>query len=289
VKTKVTQDLNVVTAFNSKTQFIESNGRKIAYRSIGNGKPILLANRFRGNLDVWDPAFLDNLAKKHTVITFNYSGLASSTGKPGTTILDFANDIKDLAEALGYKKAIVGGWSFGGFAAIVAATEYPDLFTHSILLGTNPPGQNEHQIEEKFFDVSRRLNYTVEDETYLFFEPASKASCKAAQLSHNRIATRVTDLDLIIPEELWDNFTYGVVDYVKDSLNSREKLLIYKTPTLLLNGDHDICFPAENWYPLTRKISSTQFIIFPRTGHAPQHQFPKLVARYIINFIKHIN
>lgn len=274
------------TAYNSRTQFIENNGRKIAYRSIGSGNAIILANRFRGNLDDWDPAFLDNLAQKHTVITFNYSGLASSTGKPGTRILDFANDILNLAQALGYKKAIVGGWSFGGFAALVAATEYPELFTHAILIGTNPPGQNEHPIEEKFFDVSRRWNYTVEDETYLFFEPASKASREAAQLSHDRIFERVIDLDEKIPKELWEHYTSGVVDYIEDTLGSRSKLLNSKTPMLLLNGDHDICFPSENWYALTRKIPTTQYIIFPQTGHAPHHQYPELTARYITEFIQ---
>jgi len=275
-----------VNALNSKIQFAESNGRKIAYRSIGQGAPIILANRFRGTLDVWDPAFLDNLAKKHTVITFDYSGLASSTGPAGKTILDFANDIRDLAEALGYKKAIAAGWSFGGFAAQVAVTEYPELFSHAILIGTNPPGQNEHQIEEIFFEVSRKPTYTVDDEAILFFEPTSESSKEAAQQSRDRIAQRTVDLDSRIPEELWEHFTFGVMDYVADPTNAREKLLHSKTPILVLTGDHDVCFPAENWYALTRKLPTTHLILFPQAGHGPQHQFPKLAAKYITDFIK---
>jgi len=272
----------------SKIQFAESKGRTLAYRSIGHGSPIILANRFRGNLDVWDPLFLESLAKKHTVITFDYSGMGSSTGSAGRTILDFATDIKDIAEALNYKNAVAAGWSFGAFAAQVAATEFPELFTHTIVIGANPPGENEHQIEEKFFDVSRRLDYTVEDETYLFFEPASESSRKAAQYSHDRIALRTSDHDVKIPEELWEHFTYGAVDFAADPTNSRQKMLDSNKPVLVLTGDHDVCFPAENWYALTRKLPSTHLILFPQTGHGPQHQFPKLTAKYIIDFIKHI-
>lgn len=47
----------------AKTQFVESKGRTIAYRSVGTGAPIVLCNRFRGVLDSWDPAFIDALAR----------------------------------------------------------------------------------------------------------------------------------------------------------------------------------------------------------------------------------
>lgn len=276
------------TAVNSKIKFAESQGRTIAYRSIGKGKPFILANRFRGNLDVWDPLFLDSLAKKYTVITFDYSGMASSTGDAGKTILEFATDIKDLAQALGYEKIIVGGWSFGGFAAIVAATEFPDLISHTIVIGSNPPGENANPIEEKFFDVSRRLDYTVEDETYLFFEPTSESSKIAAQLSRERMAERTKHLDEKVAQEVWDNYTLGVVDYVKDPTNSREKLLTLKSPVLVVMGDHDICFPIENWHVLNRKLKTTHFIVFPQAGHGPQHEHPELVAKFIKEFTKNI-
>jgi pimeloyl-ACP methyl ester carboxylesterase len=67
-------------AVNAKTRFIESGDRRIAYRSIGKGLPIILVNRFRGNLDTWDPGFLDALASKFNIIIIDYSGIGLSTG-----------------------------------------------------------------------------------------------------------------------------------------------------------------------------------------------------------------
>ena len=60
-----------MSAVSAKTKFVETGGKKIAYRSIGSGQPIILVNRFRGNLDSWDLAFLDALASTYNVITID--------------------------------------------------------------------------------------------------------------------------------------------------------------------------------------------------------------------------
>jgi len=40
--------IDMINAANAKTEFVEIGGRKIAYRSIGRGLPIILVTRFRG-------------------------------------------------------------------------------------------------------------------------------------------------------------------------------------------------------------------------------------------------
>jgi len=268
-------------------QFVETNGRTLAYRSIGKGMPIILANRFRGILDYWDPAFLNALAKSFNVITFDYSGFGLSTGEANRTILNFAQDVKDLADALNLKKIVVGGWSFGGMVAQTVVTQFPELVSYAVLIGTNPPGANEGQIEPIFFERSRIMHYSIEDETILFFEPEAERSRQAAVRSHERIAKRTEDLDVMIPPELWDTFTTGIQDYIADPYNSRAAILTTAIPMLVITGDHDLCFPAENWFKLVRTILNTQIIVFPKAGHGPHHEHPKQVARYIKNFIRY--
>lgn len=86
------------------TSLVDAGDRKIAMRSVGTGKPFILANRFRGTLDTWDPAFIDALAKYYRVITFDYSGLGASTSLPPQRITSMANDAYDLARALKLKR-----------------------------------------------------------------------------------------------------------------------------------------------------------------------------------------
>lgn len=273
---------NAVTV---KTQFAEINGRKIAYRSIGKGTPIILCNRFRGILDSWDPAFIDELAKTHQVVTFDYTGIGLSTGEMGTEILYFAKDVKDLAEVLKFKKFAVVGWSFGGLVAQTAAIQYPELITHAILIGTNPPGKNQFPAEQIFIETSSKVNNDLPDETILFFEPKSAASTKAAALSNERIAKRATDLSVPVPQKLWNNYLRAAAAFAEDKNNYREKLGTLETPLLVISGDHDIVCPIENWYGLARKLPNLQIIMLPDSGHGPQHQYPELSVKYINAFL----
>ena len=66
-----------------------------------------MVNRFRGNLDTWDPAFLDALALKFNVITIDYSGIGLSTGACTTDILSMAEDVKDVAGGLKLTKIVI--------------------------------------------------------------------------------------------------------------------------------------------------------------------------------------
>jgi pimeloyl-ACP methyl ester carboxylesterase len=273
-------------AVNSKTQFAETKGKKLAYRSIGIGETIILVNRFRGTLDTWDPLFLDKLAENYNVVTFDYSGIGSSSGTLPTDIVAVAEDVRDLAEFLKLKSIVVLGWSYGGLVAQVAALQYPDLISHAILVGTNPPGKNEIPLEQAFLDCALKPINDFNDEVILFFEPNSEASIKAAQLSHDRIAQRIDVSKIPSTMAVFELYFAGGAGLREDNLKFRNQLKATTTPILVICGDHDISFAVENWFVLLRELATTQIIVFPHTGHAPQHQFPELTAKYITNFIQ---
>jgi pimeloyl-ACP methyl ester carboxylesterase len=54
-----------------------------------------------------DPVFLDALASKFNVITFDYSGIGLSTGPRAADTLSMAKDVKDVAEGLKLTKVIM--------------------------------------------------------------------------------------------------------------------------------------------------------------------------------------
>jgi pimeloyl-ACP methyl ester carboxylesterase len=281
-----TQDHQPDDASLSETQFATVEGRKIAYRSIGKGEPIILCQRFRGNLDDWDPAFLNELAKNYQVVTFDYTGMASSTGNPHTNMMGFSSDVKDLAQFLGFKKIIVGGWSFGGWVAQIVITEFPQLVSQALLIGTKPPGKNEFSFEEIFLKTAYKPVNDFEDEVILFFEPISAFSRKAAKESHDRIASRTSGKDEKVKLEHLKFYGMGNDDFTKDPYNARTKLTTTTIPILVISGDHEVCFPPENWFALNRKLPTTQVVVIPRAGHGPQHQYPQMTASFIHSFIQ---
>lgn len=262
-----------------------SGERSLAYRSLGQGPPLILANRFRGDLDTWDPAFLDALARHFRVITFDYRGFGRSTGAPSTTIGGFAADIVELAAALGFETFALGGWSFGGMAAQVAVAEHPQRVSHAILIGTRPPGAFEHPPSQLFLATAWKPTNDLDDEIVLFFDPTSAASREAARRSHQRIAARTADRDVPVPPELWGFYRQALADYEADPRDARGQLARTEVPILVISAQQEICFPPQNWYAVAGEWRTTQLSIFPQTGHGPQHQHPETISGYIAEFV----
>jgi pimeloyl-ACP methyl ester carboxylesterase len=281
----IKKDSSVSATLSSRTSYAEINGKKLAYREVGKGKPIILCNRFRGITDSWDPAFIDSLSNQYRVILFDYSGIGLSSGLLDTTILGIANDVKDLADFLKIETFPLLGWSFGGIVAQTFAVHYPQRVSHTIIIGTRPAGINPAPIDPLFLQTAFHEINDLKDEEILFFEPASAVSRDAARLSHERIASRKTDIDIPVTKPTWERYFKAAGDFSADRNNTREKLGALSTPVLILSGDHDISGPIENWYALTRKMPNMFINVLPSAGHGPHHQYPALSVKYIEAFL----
>ena len=270
----------------AKTQFAKiSDTKTLAYRTFGEGSPIILANRFRGDLDSWDPAFLDLLAENHQVVIFQFNGTGSSKGIQAKTNMEMAQDIIDIADYLKIDKFAVAGWSQGGFAAQIVIADYPERIHHGILIGTRIPGKESSPIKDIFFEHALKPHNDLSDEIVLFFNPHYAQSVKAAQDSHERLAMRTTDNALPVTEDQYKKMIM-VSGFREDAYGTLEKMKKSKVPVLSIVGEDDICFPAEDWFAMKGKLPSVQVLLLPASGHGPQHQYPELSAGYINQFLK---
>lgn len=269
------------------TRYVTTGGRRLAYRSVGAGRPIVLCTRFRGTIDDWDPLFLDSLVGQgFQVITFDYSGLGFSTGEKTLNPFAWAKDACDLVEALQLRSLVLLGWSLGGIAAQAALSVFPDKISHLVLIGTTPPGPVAKLAEPLFYEAAAREN-DFEDEVILFFEPNSPASRAAARASHDRIAARKGERAPAVPYQ-WAARNLG--DKPKAVPFPAPPILeILKTttiPILHIGGDHDLICPIENWYALNDQLPTLQLLTYPNAGHGPQHQHPVASAAHIGVFVK---
>ena len=273
------------------TQFADAANRQIAYRSFGTGPTLILCTRFRGTLDTWDPAFLDSLAERFRVITFDYQGIGQSTGKPSYDPKSLARDVVALADFLGEDKFVIGGWSLGGQAAQVVATVWPERVTHLVLLGTTPPGDSAHGPTPAFSACALKPYNSLDEETILFFEPMSAESREAARTSRLRIALRTSGRSPDVPEDLYlrllKESSHDVAFH--DDGGYRDYLERSETPILVIAGDHDIGFPVENWLNLPRKWRSLFLSVLPRAGNGVQHQYPELAAHIMGCFVESVS
>ncbi|GAA5089854.1 alpha/beta hydrolase [Chryseobacterium ginsengisoli] len=269
----------------SETQFIIIDSVQIAYRKFGNGTPILFYNRFRGILDTWDPLFLDSLATDHSIVLFDYPGIGDSDGELSSDILEVANVGIKLMTCLTYEKFYVLGWSYGGLVAQAAMFLNEDKVLKTVLIGTNPPGNNDTSFDPAFFERALKPINDLDDETVIFFEPTSEKSRIAAKASFDRISRKLNSSKIPSTPDKFQKYFNGSALMKKDEENFRGRYETLTIPVLVISADHDISFAVENWFPLLRKAPSMQHIILNDAGHGLQHQEPKLMAGYINLFL----
>jgi pimeloyl-ACP methyl ester carboxylesterase len=275
-------------ADSAPTLFVEVGGRKLAYRSVGKGKPIVLSHRFRGVLDLWDPAFIDALAAQgFQVVTFDHSGLGLSTGERSYNPASMVKDTKELIDTLGLKDVVIGGWSFGGIVAQIYLAMFGASVSHAVLISTTPPGKLVKPGEQLFYDLAAQGPASLEQYTTMFFEPKDAASRAASQRSFERIFARKSGRSPDVPVE------WALTQVPKSPPNpmfpSDEVLQALKNtnvPILHLGGDHDLSVPVENWYALGGQLPTLNLITYARAGHAPHHQLPEMAAAQIAAFVK---
>lgn len=270
----------------TENQFVDIRGRRIAWRSTGNGKPLLLCVRFRGTMDSWDPGFIDALVQQgFRVITFDYPGLGLSEGTPNYSPAALADDAQDLIQALDLDRPAIGGWSLGGLAVQVFIARYPGAVSHAVLIGTVPPGPNVKGAEPLFNDTARKDFNDFEDQVVLFYEPASASSRDAALRSESRIAKRQDGRSPEVPA----SFARAALgETPRSPLFPAEPVLQAlkhtTVPILHVGADHDIAFPVENWYALNGQLPTLSLVTLPSAGHAPHHQYPRQVAAHVAAF-----
>ena len=272
------------TAVNVRTKMANVGDRQFAYRSVGQGSPVVFLQRFRGTMDDWDPGFVDAIATSHRVILFDNSGVSSSSGEVPGSLGAAADDAVAFARSLGLDQAAVLGWSMGGLIAQELAIRYPGFARQAIIIGAVPPGPTPFPTQQLFATTARKPVYSFEDQVTLFFTQ-SEASRRTAQRSLDRIASRTLDLEPAVSVAAYTNQTAAIKRFHED-VDALAKIKATDVPLLVLNGNQDIANPVENWYAIGTMARSVEIHVFPDAAHGSMHQFPERAAEEIKGFIR---
>src|SRR6478736_5502607 len=159
------------------------NGIEYAYRDLGQGEvPLILLQHFRGNLDNWDPALVDELAAERRVVTFDNVGVGGTTGTTPNTVEAMAHDAIAFLEALKLEQVDLLGFSLGGFVAQEIALLRPSLVRKLILAGTGPQGGPVmHGWRKDIADNARVDQAGAEQLLYIMFRHTPSSQAKGVE------------------------------------------------------------------------------------------------------------
>jgi pimeloyl-ACP methyl ester carboxylesterase len=270
------------------TQFVEANGICFAYRRFGktSGVPLVCNMHLLGNLDNWDPAVTDGLAKEREVILFDNAGIGSSTGEVPTTFADMARNAIAFTEALGLSQVDVLGISIGGIVAQNIVMQRPDLVRKLILIGTGPRNGDAMETPTPEAVAAFGKAYTLPEHLWLevMFNP-DPASQAAGLAFLKRIAARTENRDKDISEKV---LPAQVAAYTEWGQPVGERFAYLKEmllPTLVVSGNHDVIIYTVNSLHLAQNLPNAKLILYC-AGHGSYNEHHEEFVRdtnYFLN------
>lgn len=117
------------------------DGRTLAYTGHGDpdGKPVIFIHGSPGSRLMRHPDESIAVSLGARIVTPDRPGYGLSDYQPGRTLLDFPDDMAQLADALGIDRFAIFGVSAGGPYVAAAAYQLPDRLTHAAIVSGVAP------------------------------------------------------------------------------------------------------------------------------------------------------
>jgi pimeloyl-ACP methyl ester carboxylesterase len=267
----VSETAAATTYVDAKNQMLTAgNGIDYAYRATGTAEatPLVLLQHFRGNLDNWDPALIDALARGRRVITFDNRGVAASSGTTPSTIAQMALDAIDFIEALDVGEVDLLGFSIGSFVAQELALVRPSIVRKLVLASSAPQGASGmHGWAADVIGAVGKPETSGEDYLSVFFT-GSQASRAAGQQVLGRIfGARTVDRDAATGWQTRLAQYDAVCTWGQPNHSLLERVSAIDKPVLVANGDSDPMILPRYSYLLAGLIPGARLKIYPDAAH----------------------
>ena len=267
------------------TQYIEVEGVRYAYRSLGkqSGIPLLCLQHFTGTLDNWDPIIINGLAKERTVITIDNTGIGNSGGTTPNNVQDMARDAIKIITALRIKKCDVLGYSLGGFIVQTIAATKPDLFRKIILAGTAPQGAKALRSFPQLVETAFQQQGI---EVYLhIFATKSEKSRKLITATYQRLMERKKDRDKETGMPSVQAQVKALTRWGTDPVTI--KLSEIHQPVMIVQGSNDEMMDSDTSLELFKQIPNALLFYYPDSAHGSFFQYPEMFVEQANFFLNH--
>ena len=257
----------------------------VAYKTFGNGNPILLISGSGNVMDVWPATFLQELSSNHTVIIFDNRGVGNTTsGTKPFTISQFANDTIGLLDALNIQTTDVLGFSMASFIAQELTIAHPERINKLILYGASCGGQEG--IPQRP-EVSRTISDFVDNRSQnadAFLSVTFPQEWIRTYSNYIETIPRSTE---IIPSTTLVKQFNAVEDWMsKNWTGVCNQLQNITMPTLIITGTEDVAVPAANSLILMEKIPGAWLVQVKGAGHGLMYQYPEQFSKIIKTFLE---
>ncbi|MDD1729773.1 MAG: alpha/beta hydrolase [Methanospirillum sp.] len=254
---------------------IQTGEIQTAYRSIGEGEPIILIMAVGGTMSAWDRRLLLKLSSGYRLILFDNRGIGDSSGEElECSIPAMAEDVFHLMDMLGLSDAHIFGYSMGSMIGLQLAALHPEKVRSLLLCCVSKDGGDTYTRIEPWINTSR-------PEIIAF-----QARFPPAFLNEHK------DLRKIFPPSshpVHPSTIFRQLNAINQWNLDIESLATITMPVLILAGTEDIITPLEEGRKIASAISSAQVIPIEGGGHGMMYQYTDRIATLALDFLSVMN
>lgn len=255
----------------------QANGIKLAYQEQGQGEAVVLLHGFCGSSAYWD-AIIPELAKDYRVIAPDLRGHGDSAASVGTYSMElFAEDCKQLLDALDISQATLFGHSLGGYVTLAFAEKYSErlkefgLIHSTGLPDTDEAKQNRYKGAERI--AQEGIEPFVNDLVPKLFAPDNLSSMKDAVEKVRQIGTATK------PEGA-QNTLKGMAERP----NRNAVIANTSLPVLLVAGQDDQVIAPDKTFSVEQQLLTTATL--PHVGHMSMYEGPNKLIDTLRSFLQ---
>lgn len=262
---------------------ITINDQTVSYIDEGqtNSLTIIFIHGFPLNKTMWHKQ-VEELKKEYRVIAYDIRGFGNSnTGDDDYSIELFVNDLLSLMNTLKIDKAIICGFSMGGYIALNAIENYPERFIALLLCDTNCAGDKPAAKEKRMKSIEsikeKGLEQYAEESLKKLFAPLSFSK------QINEIAT-VREMIMKTPKPSIFKTLHALAER-KETCTRLHKINV---PALIMVGKEDEITPPDVALSMHKKIEGSTIHIIDHAGHLSNMENPVQFNEQLKSFLKKI-
>jgi pimeloyl-ACP methyl ester carboxylesterase len=256
--------------------FAQLQGRRLYYERRGSGEPLVLVQGMAGHHAIWGEPFLTALARHFDVINLDHRGVGDSTDVPGDfTVLDLAEDVVALLDALGIRDAHVVGASLGGMVAQELVLHHPDRVRRLVIACSYPGGPGSSlRAAGPIRMMSASQTRDVEQAIRAAFVSNLSADYVADERNYDTFKT--VSLSVAVPVHVILRQAKAV--FVHDA---SARLGSIEAATLVIHGREDDMLEYLNGELIAKLVPGAELYTFEHTGHLFWWEHPDESAEVI--------
>jgi pimeloyl-ACP methyl ester carboxylesterase len=249
--------------------FLEKGPVKLYYETHGDTGPVIvLTHGFSATSQMWRGQ-IDTLSKDHRLILWDMRGHGRSDYPDDPSEYNEKATVEDIAallDAVGAKKAIVGGLSLGGYMSLAFYTAHPDRVSALLIIDTGPGFKND-EAREAWNKNALGTASKLEIEGLSFLKSTSPERATSEHRSSRGLV----------------NAARGML--TQTNANVINSLPEIKVPSLVIVGANDTAFLNAADY-MAKRIPGAQKIVLPNAGHASNIDQPGIFNRAVWDFLE---